>query len=413
MNNPSTPAKWNHPFAALKHPNFRLYWLGMCVSLVGTWMQNVAQPWLAYELTKSPLLLSVVGALQFTPMLFLSLFAGVIIDRFPKRTLLLITQTSSLLITLALAILVRSGHVRYWHILVSAGLMGLVNTLDMPARQSFVIELAGREDLMNAIALNSSVFNIARVVGPALAGLAMGSFGIAFCFFANSFSFAAVIMSLLFIHPAPGAPKSRMHGRVLDDIRDGLLYIRRNGNLLRTLLMLAVVATFGMNFNVLVPVFAKEVLHQKEIGFGLLMSFVGIGSFVGAMLIATRSKSGPQKRVLRVFPFLCAGFLALVGFSGNYLLTGLFLAAAGFCFISFSSTANSSLQLNTADEYRGRVMSVYALVFGGSTPFGNLYSGFFSQHFGARAGFIACGAIIVVLAGMLLMLLARKKRVSD
>jgi predicted MFS family arabinose efflux permease len=392
--------KFNNPFSALRHRNFRYYWISMCISLIGTWMQNIAQPWLAYSLTGSPFLLSLVGALQFTPMLLFSLFAGVIIDRFPKKHLLFFTQTASLLITLVLSILVWTGYVRYWHILVMATALGIVNTLDMPTRQSFMIELVGKEDLMNSIALNSSVFNMARVIGPALAGILMATMGIAVCFLINSLSFAAVIVALFFIHPMVGQERRSRKGEIFSDIKDGLRYIIRHESLSKTILTVAIVGVFAMNFSVLVPVFAKEILGQQEAGFGFLMSLVGAGSFAGAMLIATMSKSGPQKFVLNIVPLFIAALLILTGFTNIYILTGVCLAASGLCFVAFISSANSSLQLNATDEYRGRVISVYMLVFGGSVPIGNLYSGIICSRFGPRAGFVACGGIIFVLMGL-------------
>jgi predicted MFS family arabinose efflux permease len=391
--------RFNNPFTALKHRDFRYYWGGMCISLIGTWMQNIAQPWLAYSLTNSPFLLSLVGALQFAPMLFFSLFAGVFVDRFPKKNILFFTQSASLLITLALAILIWSGHVQYWHILVSAAVLGFVNTLDMPTRQSFVIELVGKEDLMNAIALNSSVFNMARVIGPALAGIVMGTMGIASCFFINSLSFAAVIVGLFFVHPTAVHGMVSKDGEMLSDIKNGLKYIARNKNLSSTILTLAIVGIFAMNFSVLVPVFAKEILGQQETGFGFLMSFVGLGSFTGAMIIATMSKSGPNKFVLNIIPLFIAALLILAGFTNSFMLTGLTLAASGLCFVAFASTSNSTLQLNATDEYRGRVMSIFTLVFGGSVPIGSLFAGLICDRFGPRAGFIACGGCIFLLMG--------------
>jgi MFS family permease len=392
--------RFSNPFSALKHKNYRFYWGGMCVSLIGTWMQNIAQPWLAYSLTNSPFLLSLVGAMQFAPMLFLSIFAGVVVDRFPKRNILFITQSLSLLVTMALAILVWSGHVKYWHILVSATALGFVNTLDMPTRQSFVIELVGKEDLMNAIALNSSVFNLARVIGPALAGIVMVTMGIASCFLINSISFAAVIVGLFFIHPITGQTFHNTGGAIFSDIKDGLKYIKNNKILFNTIFTLAIVGIFAMNFSVLVPVFAKEILGEQEKGFGFLMSFVGLGSFTGAILIATMSRFGPTKFVLNIVPLFIAGLLILTGFTNVFVLTGLTLAASGLCFVAFSSTSNSTLQLNATDEYRGRVMSIFTLVFGGSVPVGSIFSGVICDHFGPRAGFIACGASIFLLIGL-------------
>ncbi|AGF58118.1 MULTISPECIES: MFS transporter [Clostridium] len=400
--------RFNNPFTALKHKNFRYYWIGMCVSLIGTWMQNIAQPWLAYTLTNSPFLLSLIGIVQFTPMLIFSLFAGVIIDKFSKKKILLFTQTASLVITLVLAILVWTGKIQYWHILIMATMLGIVNTIDMPSRQSIIIELVGKEDLMNAIALNSMVFNLARIVGPAIAGIVMGYAGIAVCFFANSISFAAVVVGLFFIKINVVKRGENKETRILAEIKDGLKYIYRKKVLLHTILILAIVGTFVPNFNVLVPVFAKEILNQGEAGFGLLMSFMGFGSFLGAMCVAALSKSGPKKFIIYFVPLIVAMLLIATGYTNIYLLTGIFLALTGFFFICFTSSANSTLQLNSKNEYRGRVMSVYTLVFAGSTPFGNLYAGLFAEHFNARVGFAACGGIIILL--MIPLLFVKKIR---
>lgn len=404
------PKRFNNPFIALKHKNFRYYWFGMCVSLVGTWMQNIAQPWLAYSLTKSAFKLSLVGAMQFVPVMLFSIFAGVVIDQYPKKKILFFTQSASLGITFILALLIWLGKVRYWHLLTAATVLGLVNTLDMPTRQSFVIELVGKADLMNAIALNSSVFNLARILGPALAGVVMAYAGVTACFFANSLSFAAVIVGLCFVKPLPVEGKPRHSKNVWREIADGWQHIYQNETLLKTLLAVGIVATFAMNFNVLVPVMAKVVLKQQGTGFGFLMSFLGMGSFLGAMLIAMLSKSGPQKLILQGLPVLIAFFLVVTGFTNTYYLTGLGLALAGLCFVSFSSTANSTMQLNTGDEYRGRVMSIYTLVFGGTTPIGNLYAGLITDRFGPQVGFMACGGIVVLLWAGLVVWVRQGKR---
>jgi MFS family permease len=401
---------FNNPFIALKHKNFRYYWIGMCVSTTGTWMQNIAQPWLAYKLTNSAFLLGLITALQFTPMLLFSLFAGVLIDRFPKKKILIFTQSASLIITLILAILVLTGKIQYWHILVMSTLLGLVNTMDMPARQSFVVELVGKEDLMNAIALNSTVFNISRIVGPAIAGLFMGYIGMAFCFFANSISFGAVVISLFFIKPMVIPKMAHKVENIFTSIKQGLQYIYGNKILLATLLVMAVVGTFAPNFNVLVPVFSTRILHQQEAGFGFLMSFMGAGSFLGAMMIAMQSRSGPKKFVLYIVPLVIGAFLMIVGSTSTYFLTAISLAITGFFFVMFTSNANSTMQLNTSNEYLGRVMSIYSLVFAGSTPFGNLYAGYIAQRFNARVGFSACGGIILLLMVPIYIYLIRKSR---
>ncbi len=387
----------SNTFSAFKHKSFLYYFIGMCISTTGSWMQNIAQPWLAYKLTDSALLLGLVSAMQFLPVLLFSLFAGVLVDRFPKKKLIIITQTASLIITGALAILVYSGNIQYWHLLVTSTLLGFVNTLDMPVRQSFLIELVGKEDLMNGIALNSAMFNLARTIGPAIAGLVMKYFGIATCFLVNSITFAAVLVSLFFIKPLIVQKPVIRDVNIFKDIMDGLKYIYRKKILFVTILIMAVVGTFAMNFNVLVPVFSVQVLHQSETGYGLLMSCMGIGSFFGAMLIAAISKSGPKKFIMFVIPIFAAVALTLTGLTSVYALTGIALGVTGFFFIMFASNANSTMQMNTESKYLGRVMSVYTLVFAGSTPLGNLYAGGITQKFGARIGVIACGGIILVL----------------
>ena len=389
--------KFNNPFVSLRHKNFRYYWIGMCISLIGTWMQNIAQPWLAYSLTKSPFLLSLIGTLQFTPVLIFSLFAGVFVDKFSKKHILLFTQSASLVITLILAILVWNDKIQYWHILLMATALGVVNALDMPSRQSFIIELIDKKYLMNAVALNSMAFNLARIVGPAVAGIVMGYAGIAACFFINSISFGAVLISLFFIKAIPIEKKPKKDTKMLKEIKDGLKYIYHKDILLYTLLVMAIVGTFAPNFNVLVPVFAKEILNQNETGFGILMSSMGIGSFIGAIFMASLSKTDPKRFVIYIVPLIIGALLIVTGFTNIYLMTGISLAITGFFFITFSSSSNSTLQINSSNEYRGRVMSVYTLVFAGSTPIGNLYAGFFAEHFDARIGFAACGAIIILL----------------
>ena len=402
-----------NPFAALRHRNFCYYVIGMTISLVGTWMQNIAQPWLAYNMTNSPFLMSLVSALQFTPVLLFSLFAGVLIDRFPKKKILLFTQSASLVITLILALLSWTGKIQYWHLLVLATALGVVNTLDMPTRQAFVVELVEREDLMNAIALNSSVFNLCRIIGPAIAGVIMAFAGVSACFFFNSISFAAVLISLTFIKPHAVQAVRREGTRVFTEIKEGLKYIRRSDVLMNTLLVVAVVGTFAPNFGVLIPVFAKEILNQQETGYGLLMSAMGAGSLLGSIFIASMSRSGPKKFILFGVPFIVGAALILTGYTSSYALTALFLVVTGFFFVSFSSNANSTMQLNTDDAYRGRVMSAYTLIFSGSTPIGNLYAGAFSEHFSARIGFAACGIIILVLMVPLLYKIKARKPVLN
>lgn len=412
MNIPkSISGKVNNPFVSLNHSNFRYYWIGMCVSLIGTWMQNIAQPWLAYSLTNSPFLLSLIGTLQYTPIMLFSLFAGVFIDKHSKKKILICTQAASLCITLMLAILVVSGKIQYWHIVIMATLLGVVNTFDMPCRQSFIIELVGKEDLTNAIALNSMSFNLARIIGPSIAGLVMGFFGIASCFFVNAISYAAVLISLFFIKVKPLHVKSnsQKETHILNEVKEGLKYIYHNNVLFYSIIVMAIVGTFAPNYNVLVPIFARDILGSNEAGFGILMSFMGIGSFIGAMSMASLSNIGPKRITIYLVPLIVATFLCITGFTDKFVLTGLSLAMLGLFFIFFTSSANSTLQINSSNEYRGRVMSVYTLVFAGSTPIGNLYAGIVTEHFGSRIGFFACGAIIILLLVPLIIYRSTKR----
>ncbi len=392
----------NNLFAALQYKNFRRYWLGMCVSVIGTWMQNIAQPWLAYTLTDSPLLLSLVSMAQFIPVLLFSLPAGVIIDKFPKKLIIMLTQSASLAITLLLGVLVWSERIRYWHILVLALLLGMVNTLDMPARHAFVPQLTEKKSLMNAIALNSISFNLGRIVGPGIAGLVMGSFGIAMCFFINAVSYAMVLVSLFTIKTwTPETIPGIREAKLLTQVEDGLNYIRQNRELLQILLLVASVTIFAGNNSVLVPVYTQKILGLGETYFGVIMSLMGGGSFLGAMCIAGLSKIGPRKKAVTVTPYLIALSIGVTGLTGHYALTGLTLAMSGFFFILFSSNANTMIQLKVEDVYRGRVMSVYNLVFGGTLPIGNMIAGLVVDRCNARAGFYVCGISIAVLSMLL------------
>lgn len=383
---------------AFRHKNYRLFWFGQTVSLSGTWMQSTAQAWLVYQLTNSPFLLGLVGALQFTPVMLFSLVAGVYLDRFPKKKIIQITQAISMVLALLLAILVFSGLVQFWHIAIIVTLLGFVNTLDMPTRQSFMLEIVGREDLTSAIALNSVTFNLARIVGPAIGGIIMAKYNTGICFLFNAFSFLAVLISLYFIKPnadyQPVAKKEKKP--VFAEIKAGLKYIRQTPILFKPIILLAGLATFAVNFNVLVPVFAKTVLKTQAQGFGFLLSALGAGSIIGALTVATSSQKLNKKFLIKYMPFaICTG-LILTGISPNFYLAASFLVLTGIANILFFTTVNSTLQLNASLEYRGRVMSVYTLVFGGTTPIGNLFAGFITGHFGGRAGFVLSAVTVLM-----------------
>ncbi|MDN5344826.1 MAG: hypothetical protein PWQ18_938 [Clostridia bacterium] len=386
--------------AALRHPNFRLFWSGQLISLMGTWMQNMAQGWLVLQMTNSPFLLGVVSAVQFTPLLVLALVAGVIADRVPKRRLLIFTQTSLMLLALILGVLTLTGVVRYWMVLILAGLLGTVNTFDMPARQSFVVEMVGKEDLMNAIALNSSVFNAARIVGPALAGLVIGRLGMAASFLLNGASFIAVIAGLLLIRvpeQSQGYAQQPAAARVGEKIVEGLQYIRRTPMVLHTIVLMALLSIFAMNFTVLIPVLARDTLGQQAEGYGLLMSASGVGALCGALILAVISRHGPRLRLLLGGATGLCLFQLLLASTRSYTLALLFLGFTGWSMITFTASVNTTLQLNVPDNLRGRVMSVYSLVFGGVTPIGSLFSGSIAHLWGAPAG-LAVGAALGLIS---------------
>ena len=303
-----------------------------------------------------------------------------------------------ILITFSLWLLSRTGGIRYWQLLIAASLMGVVNTFDMPLRQSFVVEMVGHNDLMNAIALNSLAFNAARMIGPSVAGIVMGAFGVSACFLINSISFAAVLISLFFIHPIVcDVPKDPVRLNVMDSIMEGLRYIRRNENLFISMLFIAVVSTFALNYGVAVPVFAQQVLGLAETGYGFLLSALGAGALLGALLVASLSKSGPRRFILYVLPAITGVVLILIGYTSHFAATAISLAICGFLFVTYLSTANSNIQIQTEDRFSGRVMSVYSLIVAGSTPIGSLFVGAADNWFGARMGFIACGAVVLLL----------------
>lgn len=393
----SLSKKLQDAFPALTHRNFRLFWIGQCISLIGTWMQNIGQAWLVLKLTNSAFKLGLVNALQFLPMMFLSLFVGTLVDRFPKRKVLLFTQSSLMILAAVLATLTYFGVIRYWHVLVLALLLGFVNTLDNPTRQSFIIELVGREDLMNAIALNSSIFNLARILGPAVAGVLIGVLGIAVCFYLNALSFIAVLTGLWLIDVPDRVYEKKEHS-VLRDLKEGLIYISSKPIIYLPLILLALISTFAMNFNVIIPVFAKHDLHKNAMGYGFLMTSMGIGSLIGALTLAARSRMGPKIKVLMGGALGMSVFQIVLSLEKNYWWAAFTLLLVGFCSIVFTASVNTTLQLNSEDHIRGRVMSVYALVFGGVTPVGSLYAGKLTEMWGASIGFAVSGLIGVLSA---------------
>lgn len=391
-------------FPALSHRNFRYFWSGQCISLLGTWMQRTAQQWLVYSLTKSALLLGILGVAQFGPVLLFSLFAGTLIDRYPKKKVLVFTQTFLMLQALALAALVWSGHVRYWHVLVLAGVLGLMNTLDMPARQSLVIDLVEKENLTNGIALNSAIVNLARIVGPALSAVLMVRFGAAFCFFLNGVSFIPVIIGLLLINVRTVTRRHKPE-KMLQATLDGLKYIRSNPVILSAVLAMLAVGTFAMNWDVLIPVFADQVLHRGAHGYGFLLSASGVGSLLSALFVATRVRNNPSRKLLYFSGLLVSLAMVSAYFVHQFGLSIALLLVVGLFNMLFITLVNSTIQLSVDNSFRGRVMGVYSLAFAGTTPIGNLFAGSIAQRYGSSTGFLMCGLTsgVLIAASMVWM----------
>ena len=387
-------------FRALQYRDFRLFWFGQCISLTGTWVQRTAQTWLVYSITRSPLDVGLLGVAQFLPLFLFSLFAGSLVDRFSKKKLLLLTQTLFMLQAVMMTALTAAGGIRFWHILALSFLFGLTQTLDMPARQSYFIDMVGKKDLTNAISLNSTIVNLARILGPSFAGLIMLRFGDVFCFFLNAVSFIPVILGVALIH-AQGAPVRRSHVNILPDVAQGLRYIRRSDTLIVNVLVMAAVCTFAMNTDVIIPVFARTVLRRGADGYTLLLSAAGLGAFLAAVTMAYVSKNG-VKRYLLPLSGLATGLLqALTVLSASYPLSAVLVALVGFSNLVFINTANSVFQLGSSDEYRGRVMSVYSFLNLGSTPIGNFLSGAVMERFGGDSGFLFCGAATLALLAVI------------
>jgi len=401
-------------FPALQHRNFRLFWFGQCISLIGTWMQSIGQSWLVLELTHSALKLSIVTMAQFIPMMLLSLYAGTLVDRLSKRKVLIFTQSAFAILAAVLATLTYFKVVEYWQLLILALILGIVNTLDIPTRQAFVIELVGKEDLKNAIALNSTIFNLGRVIGPAVAGLLIGLVGIATCFYLNAISFIAVITSLWLIRVPEKKIRQGESGSLRGiylDINEGLRYINQKEIIKQPLLLLALISTFVMNFNILVPVFAQQELSQNATGYGLLMTSMGIGSFLGSLALVAWSHKNPKLRYLVGGALSMSFFLVILALEKNFQFACITLFLIGFCSIIFTTLVNTTIQLNSSDEMRGRVMSVYTLVFGGVIPIGSLFTGQLTEFVGAPGCMIISGIIGMLATAYSITAMRRKRRV--
>jgi MFS family permease len=378
-------------FSALGHRNFRLFILGQGVSIVGTWMQTTAQAWLVLTLTNSPFLLGTISVLQWVPVTLLSLVGGAFADRFAKRRVLILTQTTLMLQALVLALLTYTHVIQYWHVAALAALLGLVNSVDMPTRQSFFVEMVDRKDLMNAIALNSALVNVGRVIGPAVAGVIIATAGVPAAFLFNGMSFIGVIAALTAMRTKSADQRARQP--LLGQIREGLSYVRRTSDILTTLVLLALISTFVLNFNILIPVMARQVLGGTARTFGLLMAALGAGSFIGAMSLAATSRRGPTTALIYTGATAVSLMVLVLGFARGFLVTAALAFVAGLGMITFAATSNSFVQVLVPDDLRGRVMSIYSTLFAGSSPLGALLIGGTMDLWGPRAGFLIGGSL--------------------
>ncbi|RDV83017.1 MFS transporter [Ammonifex thiophilus] len=385
-------------FAALYHRNYRLYWTGQLISVSGTWMQQVALSWLILELTHSAFKLGVVGAAQFLPVLLFSLYGGILADRFPKKYLIIFTQASMMLVAFLLGMLVVTGKVHYVAIVVLAFLLGCFNAVDMPARQSFILDLVDRRTLMNALALHSALFNGARVVGPALAGVVLARWGTATCFFLNAASFLAVLVQLVRIDVVSRRDVAGETSSPFRELKEAFVYVKETPRLLYPLLLLALFSTLAVNFNVLVPALARLTLKEGAQQYAYLLTAQGLGAVAGGIFLAWLSWQGPR------IAWIVTGALALclpqivLGLLPGYSQALFLLFVAGWGMVVLISTINTNLQLNARDDYRGRVMSLYVLLFVGTSPVGNLLAGALAHRWGVPWAF-TLGSAAALLAG--------------
>jgi MFS family permease len=383
-------------WSAMRHRNYRLFFAGQGLSLIGTWMMTVAQSWLILELTGDPLLLGVVAAVQWLPVLILGLFGGLIADSLPKRRTMLGTQSFAALLSLTMAILVFTHTVAVWHVIVIAFLLGIRNAVDLPTRQSFSVEMVGREDVGNAVALNSAMFNGARVIGPAVAGITIGAMGVGAAFLIDAVSYLAVIVALLAMREGelqlrPGMARPTSVGAVIDNLGEGLGYVRRTRNVLLAILTVGLVSTFGMNFTVVIPPFVQGVLHADATIYGFLMAATGVGSIVSALGIAFSGRTVPLViglggATLGLAEIVLSGTTAF-----PVALAAMFVAGLGS--IAMAATANTLVQLMVPDHLRGRVLSVYTTVFAGSTPIGGLLTGAIASSLGVATAILVGGTL--------------------
>ena len=377
---------------SLRHRNFRLFFGGQLISLIGTWMQNIAQAWLVYRMTGSSFLLGAVGFASQIPVFVLAPLGGMVADRHHRHPVVIGTQTASMILAFILAALTLGRVVQWWHVVVLAALLGVVNAFDIPARQAFIVEMVGKEDLMNAIALNSSMFNGARIIGPAIAGVLVASIGEGWCFFANAVSYIAVIVGLLLMHVER---VSRLReSSPLEHIVEGFQYVRRTLPIRDLLLLLGLISLVGMPYSVLMPIFADRILHSGARGLGILMGASGVGALMGALMLAAKSGVRGLGRWVAVSAAAFGVTLIVFSWSHRLWLSTFLLVPVGMAMMVEMAASNTLIQAMVPDELRGRVMAVYSMMFMGMAPLGALFAGSLADRLGApltvSIGAVAC-----------------------
>ncbi|HEY2549561.1 MAG TPA: MFS transporter [Streptosporangiaceae bacterium] len=392
-------------FGSLQTRNYRLFATGQVISNTGSWMQRVAQDWLVLELTHgSGAALGITTGLQFLPLLLFSLWGGMLADRYSKRRILMVTQTMMGGLALILGVLALTGAVQIWHVYALAFGLGLATVVDNPTRQAFAVEMVGRDQMPNAIALNSAVFNLARIAGPAVAGLVISVVGTPTAFLLNAASFGAVLISLKLmreedLHPAQPVPRAK------GQLREGLSYVRARPSLWVSMVLVFFVATFGMNFQVTNPLMSRQVFHTGAGAFGLASTMFAVGALGGALLAARRSRPGLPLLLLTGCAF---GLLEMLsGVMPSFLAFLLLLVPTGMAVITFSTSANSTTQLSVSSEMRGRVMGIYMLMFLGGAPLGSPLAGWMAEQLGVRVTIVACGLVSVIATAVAAFVLAR------
>jgi MFS family permease len=398
-------------FGSLRERNYRFFASGQVVSLIGTWMQRVAQDWLVLELSgKNPVALGIAAALQFLPTLALSLWAGVLADRLDKRKLLIMLQAAMGLCALGLGLLDVTGVAQLWQVYLFCFVLGCFSAVETPVRQSFVVEMVGKAQVTNAVALNSMTFNLARIVGPAIAGVLITVIGTGWVFLGNFVSFAAVLAGLALMDP------SRLHRaepveRTRGQLAEGLHYVRGRTDLVLLMVLVLLVSTFGMTFFTTLAVAAANVFHQDADGYGLLSTMLAVGTLSGATMAARRSTRGrPRLRMLFIAGIVFGALEVVLGVMPTYLTFGLMLIPIGAALMTFTTTANSTVQLSVSPRMRGRVMGLYMLVFLGGNPIGGPLTGWLADAFGGRAPFIVGGVVSLVATLVCALVLVRRGR---